>query len=58
MLKGNHFLCLVELLQRGAMHGPDLPKSLALLGKELVIERINNVITMLEEEKWEIYVNY
>jgi hypothetical protein len=24
----------------------------------LVIERINNVITMLEEEKWEIYVNY
>lgn len=35
----------------GAMHGPDLPKSLALLGKELVIERINNVITMLEEEK-------
>ncbi len=57
-VKGKSLFMPCRVATTGAMHGPDLPKSLALLGKELVIERINNVITMLEEEKWEIYVNY
>ncbi len=50
-VKGKSLFMPCRVATTGAMHGPDLPKSLALLGKELVIERINNVITMLEEEK-------
>ena len=32
----------------GAMHGPDLPKSLSLLGKAVALNRIDKTIETLE----------
>lgn len=50
-VKGKSLFMPARIASTGAMHGPDLPKSLALLGKEIVINRINNVIDMLEDNK-------
>lgn len=50
-IKGKSLFMPCRIATTGAMHGPDLPKSLALLGKDLVINRINNVLKMLEENK-------
>lgn len=50
-VKGKSLFMPCRIATTGSMHGPDLPKSISLLGKELVINRINNVIDMLEENK-------
>lgn len=50
-VKGKALFMPVRIATTGAMHGPDLPKSLELLGKEIVIKRINNVIDMLEDNR-------
>lgn len=50
-VRGRSLFMPCRIATTGAMHGPDLPKSIALLGKSLVIERINNVIKFLEDNK-------
>jgi glutamyl-tRNA synthetase len=42
--KGKMLFMPLRIATTGQMHGPDLPFVLALLGKELVIERLENLI--------------
>ncbi len=50
-VRGRSLFMPCRIATTGTMHGPDLPKSLALLGKELILNRIKNVIKILEEEQ-------
>jgi nondiscriminating glutamyl-tRNA synthetase len=42
--KGKNLFMPIRVAITGQMHGPDLPKAIALVGKEKVIERINKFI--------------
>jgi nondiscriminating glutamyl-tRNA synthetase len=42
--KGKKLFMPIRVATTGQTHGPDLPKAIALLGKEKVLERINKVI--------------
>lgn len=46
--KGKLLFMPCRIATTGAMHGPDLPKMLSLLGKEIILKRIDEVIKMLE----------
>lgn len=50
-VKGRNLFMPCRISTTGTMHGPDLPKSLALLGKEIVLSRIENIIEILEDKK-------
>jgi nondiscriminating glutamyl-tRNA synthetase len=42
--KGKNLFMPIRISITGQMHGPDLPKAIALLGKDKVIERINKFL--------------
>ena len=42
--KGKMLFMPLRIATTASMHGPDLPQVLALLGKEIVIERLNSFI--------------
>lgn len=42
--KGKMLFMPLRIATTASMHGPDLPQVLALLGKEVVIERLNSII--------------
>ncbi|ERJ12408.1 glutamate--tRNA ligase [Haloplasma contractile] len=46
-VKGKMLFMPVRIATTGKMHGPDLPKSIELLGKLTIIERLNQVIKTL-----------
>ncbi len=48
-VKGRLLFMPCRIASTGAMHGPDLPKSLALIGRHIVEKRIDQMIQMLEE---------
>ena len=41
--KGKNLFMPIRVATTGVTHGPELPKSIALLGKETILERLNNV---------------
>jgi len=43
--KGKNLFMPIRVAITGQTHGPDLPKSIAILGKETVISRLKNVIS-------------
>lgn len=49
-VKGKSLFMPCRIATTGAMHGPDLPKSLSLLGKEVALNRINKTIEILENK--------
>ena len=53
-VKGRNLFMPCRISTTGTMHGPDLPKSLALLGKEIVLSRIENIIEILEDKNEKI----
>lgn len=42
--KGKNLFMPIRVATTGVTHGPELPKSIALLGKEIILERLNNVL--------------
>lgn len=46
--KGKNLFMSARISTTGLLHGPELPKSLALLGKEVVLKRINQTLAILE----------
>lgn len=46
-VKGKLLYMPIRIATTGIMHGPDLPVSLELLGKQVVIERLNDTINIL-----------
>jgi nondiscriminating glutamyl-tRNA synthetase len=43
--KGKNLFMPIRVAITGQMHGPDLPKSIAVLGKSIVISRLENIIS-------------
>ncbi|MFA5560215.1 MAG: glutamate--tRNA ligase [Acholeplasmataceae bacterium] len=50
-VKGKPLFMSIRIATTSEMHGPSLPASLALLGKERVLERITQTIQLLRGEK-------
>lgn len=48
-VKGRPLFMGIRIATTGDMHGPSLPVSLSLLGNEMIINRLNEVITTLGE---------
>lgn len=46
-VKGKMLFMPCRIATTGQMHGPELPKMLALLGKDLVLERLSQTLTLL-----------
>ncbi|GGE56810.1 glutamate--tRNA ligase [Pullulanibacillus camelliae] len=42
--KGKNLFMPIRVATTGVTHGPELPKSIALLGKETILERLDNVL--------------
>lgn len=47
-VKGKSLFMPCRITTTGILHGPDLPKSLSLLGKELVLDRIEKTLELME----------
>jgi glutamyl-tRNA synthetase/nondiscriminating glutamyl-tRNA synthetase len=47
-VKGKSLFMPCRIATTGILHGPDLPKSLSLLGKELVLDRIEKTLELME----------
>ena len=47
-VKGKLLFMPVRIATTGAMHGPELPVALSLLGKEKVVNRIEQTIILME----------
>ncbi len=48
-VKGKLLYMPCRIATTGEMHGPELPKTLILLGKETVIDRLNKTLVILED---------
>lgn len=49
-VKGKSLFMPCRIASTGTMHGPDLPKSLSLLGKKTILERISQTIENMERQ--------
>lgn len=43
--KGKKLFMPIRVAATGQTHGPDLPKAIALIGKEMIIKRFNNILS-------------
>lgn len=46
--KGKKLFMPIRIATTGQMHGPELPQSIALLGKELVLKRLEDVLAQIK----------
>lgn len=49
-VKGKSLFMPCRIATTGLLHGPDLPKALSLLGKKVVIDRIDQTIEIMEKK--------
>ncbi|TCP24140.1 glutamyl-tRNA synthetase /glutamate--tRNA(Gln) ligase [Scopulibacillus darangshiensis] len=47
--KGKKLFMPIRVATTGQMHGPELPQSIALLGKDTVVSRLNDLVQSLEK---------
>ena len=47
--KGKNLFMPIRVATTGQTHGPDLPAAVALLGKEVIVKRLNNVISKISK---------
>ncbi|MDR7074816.1 glutamate--tRNA ligase [Fictibacillus barbaricus] len=47
--KGKNLFMPIRVATTGQTHGPDLPAAVALLGKEVIIKRLNNVLSKISK---------
>ncbi|WNB91993.1 glutamate--tRNA ligase [Bacillus sp. NEB1478] len=47
--KGKNLFMPIRVATTGQTHGPDLPAAVALLGKEVIVKRLNNVLSKISK---------